>query len=266
MQNKKFTIYKATNSINGKVYIGFDSNWPKRKSVHKSSSKNKSNDTKFYRAIRKYGWDAFEWHILYQSENQEHTLNVMESFFIEKYDSFNNGYNSTLGGDGVFGLIVSEETKKKISEKNKIPKPQTKEHIEKRIKSGLETRKLKKKAGHSYSPKKETIEKQINTKIKNNTTGKGIPKSKSHIESMKNRPQDTIVVTCPFCGKSGDYKNMKRWHMDRCKENPNRLTDKDQKSITCNKCGFTSIESPNFYRYHNNNCKSIPQISVESTK
>ena len=33
-----YTIYRATNTINGKVYIGFDSAWPKRKRGHKSSA------------------------------------------------------------------------------------------------------------------------------------------------------------------------------------------------------------------------------------
>ena len=48
-----YTIYKIVNQLNGKVYIGFDSKWPKRKTEHKSSSKKLKN--KFYNAINKYG-------------------------------------------------------------------------------------------------------------------------------------------------------------------------------------------------------------------
>lgn len=47
---------------------------------------------------------------------------------------------------------------------------------------------------------------------------KGKPKSVDHIRNMKLRPQDTIRLTCPHCGKEGDYKNMKRWHMDNCRQ------------------------------------------------
>lgn len=97
-----YTIYKVVNKINGKVYIGFDSNWPNRQQVHKSNSKN--IDYKFYRAIRKHGWDNFFWEILYQSKEKNHTLQHMENYFIKEYNSFENGYNSTLGGEGVFGL------------------------------------------------------------------------------------------------------------------------------------------------------------------
>ena len=115
-----YTIYKIVNQLNGKVYIGFDSKWPKRKTEHKSSSKKLKN--KFYNAINKYGWDNFTCEIIYQSKDGNYTLNIMENYFIEKYDSYRNGYNSTLGGDGTLGMISpmhgkthTQETKTKIS-------------------------------------------------------------------------------------------------------------------------------------------------------
>ena len=126
-----YSIYKVTNTINGKVYIGFDSNWPKRKSVHKSLSKNPTQ--KFHKALKKHGWDNFTWEIIYQSKNKEHCLNVMEPHFITENNSFKNGYNMTLGGEGTFGKKSwlgknhSEETKEKISKSN-TGKIVTKQH------------------------------------------------------------------------------------------------------------------------------------------
>ena len=112
---KIYTIYKATNIVNNKVYIGFDSNWPKRMINHKTRSKN--NQAKFYDAIRKYGWDNFVWEPIYQSLNLNHTKDFMETFFIKEYDSFNNGYNATLGGEGSCGHIKSKETQDRINNK-----------------------------------------------------------------------------------------------------------------------------------------------------
>jgi len=129
-----YTIYKAINKINGKVYIGFDSNWPHRKNSHKSY--HKKQDTKFYRAIKKYGWDNFEWDVIYQSTDRDYTKYIMENNFILEHNSFNDGYNSTLGGDGTFGISKkgskvpynhngwigkkhTEETRKKMSESMK---------------------------------------------------------------------------------------------------------------------------------------------------
>ena len=55
------------------------------------------------------------------------------------------------------------------------------------------------------------------TKNKMQLAHTGVPKSPEHIANMRNRPQDTMRLTCPHCSKEGDYKNMKRWHMDNCK-------------------------------------------------
>ena len=96
-----YTIYKATNTNNGKSYIGFDSNWPTRKSNHKINSTKKNSC--FYAAIRKHGWVAFEWTILYQSVDKNHTLFEMEEYFIREYNTHvdhGHGYNMSYGGDG----------------------------------------------------------------------------------------------------------------------------------------------------------------------
>ena len=109
--NKVYTIYKSTNLINGKSYIGVDSNWPKRKAVHKYWAFTGNTQSHFYNALRKYGWNNFDWELVYQSKDYEHTFHVMENYFIKKYDSFNNGYNMTMGGDGwQVGMKVSLET------------------------------------------------------------------------------------------------------------------------------------------------------------
>jgi group I intron endonuclease len=118
-----YSIYKVVNTINGKVYIGFDSNWPQRKKRHlKDSSYKKSvgyNDI-FHKAIRKYGKENFEWQIIYQSKDGQNCLKEMEPHFIKEHNSYiyfnnSNGYNMTLGGDGVLGLKKSEESKLKTS-------------------------------------------------------------------------------------------------------------------------------------------------------
>lgn len=105
-----YTIYKATNIVNGKVYIGFDSSWPKRKTSHKNSAKYKK--TYFQKALLKYGWENFNWEVIYQAKEsaksiqESHTLSVMEPHFISEYRSYIgfddcNGYNMTSGGQGV---------------------------------------------------------------------------------------------------------------------------------------------------------------------
>jgi hypothetical protein len=89
----------------------------------------KETNKKFYNAIKKYGWDCFVWEVIYRSKDYDHCLNVMEPYFIKEYDSFQNGLNSTVGGDrgpiligkanGMFGKTHSEKVKKDFAERAK---------------------------------------------------------------------------------------------------------------------------------------------------
>ncbi len=105
-------IYKATNLINNKIYIGQTINSLKqRKSRHIYESDN-GCDYCLHRAIRKYGANNFKWEVLCCCFTID-GLNEMEVYFIALYDSFENGYNLTSGG---LNFIRSEESKKKMSD------------------------------------------------------------------------------------------------------------------------------------------------------
>lgn len=112
-------IYRAINTANGKSYIGFTTRWPSRKLEHLSYSKNDvyGSDCVFYNALRKYGEDNFIWEIVYLSFDIQHTLNVMEEYFIRKFKSYRDylGYNMTYGGQGPVGCIRSLDTRNKMS-------------------------------------------------------------------------------------------------------------------------------------------------------
>lgn len=92
-----YLIYKAT--LNNKVYIGKTKNIEDRKKKHLSHSKVKSTNSKFYRAIEKYGFENIKWEIIYETDDLE-DINKMEIFFINKYNSVKDGYNISTGGDG----------------------------------------------------------------------------------------------------------------------------------------------------------------------
>ena len=118
MANNIGIVYKVT-SLSGKVYIGKTvQSLKNRMNRHLRDAFNRNlntYDTKFYKAIRKYNKEL-KWEILCEVDIVE--LNDLEKTYISKYNSFLDGYNSTLGGDGVFGKILSEEHKTKISQAN----------------------------------------------------------------------------------------------------------------------------------------------------
>lgn len=103
-------IYKATNKINGKCYIGQTRHsLDYRKRIHLTKA-HQGIDTHFYQAIRKYGDDNFEWSIIC-SANDKKTLNELETYYIQKYDSIRHGYNMVDGGDNNVMDIESVKTK-----------------------------------------------------------------------------------------------------------------------------------------------------------
>ena len=104
MEKNIATIYCIENKLNNKKYIGFDSQYPRRIKAHKSRYSKYDFCCKLYRAIRKYGIDNFDFYPIYQSHDKDYVLNVMENYFINLWNTAENGYNVTLGGEGTLGL------------------------------------------------------------------------------------------------------------------------------------------------------------------
>ena len=91
-------IYKIENQINHKVYIG-----QTIKSLNKRFSQHKNNYTKpyfsqihLYRAFKKYGIENFSFEKIERVNDED--LDEREKYWIAYYNSYENGYNSTLGG------------------------------------------------------------------------------------------------------------------------------------------------------------------------
>lgn len=118
MTNKFGFIYKVVNIINHKVYIGESTlTLDRRKTRHFYDANNELTDMPFHRALRKYGHDNFTWEIIEYCDSKEE-LDEMEFHYIKQYKSYENaGYNCTLGGDGVSGVIYSEERLQKCKER-----------------------------------------------------------------------------------------------------------------------------------------------------
>lgn len=90
-------IYKIYNDINNKIYIGKTvTSISKRWSQHRHDYL--IYDWHLYKAMRKYGFEHFFIEQIEESDNL--LLNEREKYWIEYYDSYKNGYNSTVGGDG----------------------------------------------------------------------------------------------------------------------------------------------------------------------
>lgn len=223
-------IYLLIDKRNGKKYIG----------KHNGSNKNYfSGGVIPNRIIKKHGEDIFERIILEERISDNNVLSEREIFYIEYYDTFNNGYNLTKGGDGGgdwllkksteenirrreikreknLGRKFSEETLKKMSLAKK-GKPLTDEHKKNIAKSQSGENHPWYGRKHSEESKKKISDARIGVK------------NKSHSEYMKkNNPKNLQVIinshTFDSIQQASDFLGLPR-HVVKTKLNSNKYPE-----------------------------------------
>ena len=117
-------IYKITNLINGKCYIGKAKNiykrfWSHKNNAEKTLPDRRSSPLLFY-AIKKYHIDNFKFEILEETVLDEDILKERELYWMDYYNSYENccGYN--LRRDSSTNMIVHKKTSEKISNRLKL--------------------------------------------------------------------------------------------------------------------------------------------------
>lgn len=182
------SIYRYT-SPSGKHYIGQTKNVCRRKWQHKRDSASKNNI--FYRAIRKYGIDNFDFSVIVENV-PSYLLNAFEMYWIGHYDSFKNGYNMSEGGYNAPSMI--EETRIKIGNAHRGRK-QSPEHIQKRAESRRGTKttdETRKKLSEAHTGVKFS-DSHIAAIAKANTGKKRTEKQKQKMsESAKKRGNNGV--------------------------------------------------------------------------
>lgn len=138
-----YQIYKYTNTVNGKVYIGQTKNSLAERA--QTNGRNYRECRRFYAAIKKYSWNAFISEVLETVETVEEA-NEREQYYIKLYNSMDErfGYNLLHGGD------------------NKEMLPETKELISIKAKERYADKTANPMYGKKHSA--ETIEKQSQKK------------------------------------------------------------------------------------------------------
>lgn len=109
-------IYKITNNITGKTYIGMDSGpvdemrrWKDHRSRYiRDNEQGKKVNTKLGRSIIKHGIDAFSVEVIYHASSIQELVE-QETKFIEKYDSVNSGYNMLSASQGYTLSMIEDD-------------------------------------------------------------------------------------------------------------------------------------------------------------
>ncbi len=180
----KSGIYKITNIINGKIYIGSAINIKKRKTYHLwELNNNKHSNKHLQKSFNKYGETAFKFDTIENCEINDCVKR--EQFYIDLFISQGvNMYNICLKAGSVLGRKMSEETKKNIGLKNSNKKlsQEQKDHL-RRINIGKKLSvNCREKIRKGNLGKKMSEESKIKISIGN----KGKPKSQSHKLALRN--------------------------------------------------------------------------------
>ena len=112
MAKKRYSVYKHTNRINGKVYIGITRQEPEKR--WGEGGCNYSGNKHFSDSINKYGWDSFRHEILEEGITEAKAIRD-EKKLIKEYQSYKPeyGYNNSMGGE------VYHPSKKRLTKKKK---------------------------------------------------------------------------------------------------------------------------------------------------
>lgn len=205
-------IYKFTNRYNRKCYIGQAVNIKQRYNQHKSNAAN-GVKTYFYNAIRKYGFNSFDFTILIECPKEN--LNYWEKFYIRYYCSTNKdlGYNIANGGKG--SSSWTEEMKKKQSDKQ-IERFKSKEAREVCSKAAINRYK---KPGEREKVRNEQLKRLENIEYKNFLKELCFKAVKKRKEILENDIDKYNSMCSKISNKRKDYfKNISKEDYNNWKE------------------------------------------------
>jgi group I intron endonuclease len=198
VQLTSMIIYKITNIINNKIYIGQTvKSLNERWSGHKYSAKTESFDSILYKAMRKYGVENFKIEEI-DGANSIAELNYKEWLLIQNLNTLApNGYNLMQGGNN--GLH-HDETKRKMS----------KNSGRKKAVINIETNEIYKSASECARKNNlntTTLSEKLNGKYTNNTPFRyigmeGIQKELRNSKKVININDGTIYDSCTECAIS----------------------------------------------------------------
>lgn len=192
-------IYKFTNKINGKIYVGkTKKSLRQRITAHKSAAKTFRGNQLIHKAIRKYGIENFEIVILEDKIASINELNERERHYIALNRSTERefGYNFSIGGEGGTSLSGSDnpmfgKSRPDLSARNIVNKGKTLEEIHGKEKA----EEIKRMASQSSSGKKHSDEsKRKMGESQKLSWERGRNNSEKYFTHMQNRLNNAILV------------------------------------------------------------------------
>lgn len=211
----KGKIYKIVNKINQKIYIGCTINsLEQRFQEHLYRCLKTDINSKLYNSIRKYGKENFE--IMLIDECDLIHIYETEKKYIEMYNSFHNGMNSTYGGEGCLGYVHPLHIRKKISENTKNGNSHRGKTYEELYGDRSEEEKLKRKKSLKLSwDNMSEYEKNNRVKKIKDTLKKKSKYDDRLVEQIKNKIKNKEKISTI----KKEFPNVSNWFLYEIKNN-----------------------------------------------
>jgi group I intron endonuclease len=246
-------VYKITNLVNNKCYVGSSIDVIGRWSQHISTLEvNKHHSIKLQRSYNKHGKNNFNYEIIEECDTE--LLLIREQYYIDLFDSYKNGYNSVQNAGNNLGMKHSDETKEILRNKSKGNKnmlnkkhtDETKKKISDKLKGVPLSEETKLKMSESRKGKKITDE--VKKKISDKLKGKPL------LEQTK------LKISLSHLGKKQSVENIAH----RVKLNTGqKRTEESKKKISDKLKGIIRVPMSEERKKYlsTKNCKKIIQLS-----
>ncbi len=121
MNDRPSVIYKITNSVNGKCYIGVTYRGIEKRLDEHWRDARKGQTRHLQRAMMKYGRDAFSIEKIADAVNKREAIAIERGTIAAHGTLSPRGYNLSMGGDGGIGMVHTASARKKLSDAMKRP-------------------------------------------------------------------------------------------------------------------------------------------------
>lgn len=216
----KHTLYRTTNLVNGKIYVG----------VHSTDNPDDGylgSGTALKRALKKYGKNSFLKEVIFVFDDRSAAYlkerEIVDDAFVRNLGTYNLTRTAT-------GREQTEETKQAISRKTQGRGRGIKLTLEHRMaisagnKGKIKSDETRLKLSIAHSGKThQPMSAETKMKISATTKGTNNPMHKKGGHSEESKKKMSVSarmreqITCPYCRKSGSNNAMKQWHFNNCK-------------------------------------------------